>query len=116
MNNEIKKRVEELVNYIMKKCLWQFHSRTWDRKRQNENILGMTARLVYGDEVKPTTPEEKCYWADALCLAEEFKNRFDWLEKMDRKNKETLMNGLKDRIDFLTVTGSLNLELTDVHY
>jgi nitrogenase delta subunit len=82
MNNEVKKRVEELVNYIMKKCLWQFHSRTWDRKRQNENILGMTARLVYGDEVKPTTPEEKCYWADALCLAEEFKNGFSMSGKL----------------------------------
>ncbi|MDR1385437.1 MAG: Fe-only nitrogenase subunit delta [Planctomycetaceae bacterium] len=116
MSNDIQNKVEELVNYIMKKCLWQFHSRTWDRKRQNDNILGMTAQLIYGGDVKPATPEEKCYWADAVCLADAFRNRFGWLADMDRADKEALMTGLKERIDFLTVTGSLNLELTDVHY
>ncbi|MDR2755553.1 MAG: Fe-only nitrogenase subunit delta [Planctomycetaceae bacterium] len=116
MNDEIKSNAEELVNYIMKKCLWQFHSRTWDRKRQNEHILDMTARMIYGEEIKPTTPEEKCYWADAMCLMEAFNNHFGWLQKMDRAKKEAVMTALKDRIDFLTVTGSLNLELTDTHY
>ena len=34
------RRVDALMGYIMKHCLWQFHSRTWDRERQNREILG----------------------------------------------------------------------------
>jgi nitrogenase delta subunit len=44
-----KEQVEALVDYIMKNCLWQFHSRAWDRERQNENILGITNRLSGGN-------------------------------------------------------------------
>lgn len=42
----MKEQVSQLVDYIMKKCLWQFHSRAWDRSRQNENILGMTSNIL----------------------------------------------------------------------
>ncbi|MDR3131263.1 MAG: Fe-only nitrogenase subunit delta [Treponema sp.] len=111
-----KERVEALVDYIMKNCLWQFHSRAWDRERQNENILGLTGRLIRGETVKPTSPEEKCYWVDAVCLADAFKARFPWLGDMDGEEKGRVMSEVKERIDFLTITGSLNLELKDSHY
>jgi nitrogenase delta subunit len=109
-------RVEALVDYIMKNCLWQFHSRKWDRERQNENILSLTARLLKGEDVRPATPEEKCYWADAVCLCEAYTERFKWLADLDADEKGRLMEQVKDRMDYLTITGSLNLELTDAHY
>ncbi|WP_238579900.1 Fe-only nitrogenase subunit delta [Treponema endosymbiont of Eucomonympha sp.] len=112
----MKEQVDALVDYIMKNCLWQFHSRAWDRERQNDNILGMTSRLVRGESVNPATAEERCYWADAVCLADAFKSRFGWLAGLSGEDKGVLMQGVKDRMDFLTITGSLNLELTDVHY
>ncbi|MFD2406859.1 Fe-only/vanadium nitrogenase subunit delta [Azorhizophilus paspali] len=33
-----------------------------------------------------------------------------------RKKLASLMQGLKDRMDYLTITGSLNEELSDKHY
>jgi nitrogenase delta subunit len=53
---------------------------------------------------------------DAVCLAEAYKRRFPWLTTMDKAEIKALMQGLKDRLDFLTIKGSLNLELTDKLY
>lgn len=66
--------------------------------------------------MKPATPEEKCYWVDAVCLAEAFNARFPWLREMDGEEKGGIMQDVKDRMDFLTITGSLNQELKDTHY
>lgn len=116
MEELMKDRIDQLVNYIMKKCLWQFHSRTWDRKDQNEGILTKTRQLLCGEPVELETPADRCYWVDAVCLADAFKSRYPWLAAMDRAEIGELMRGLHERMDFLTITGSLNLELTDRHY
>ena len=38
MEDMMKDQVDQLVDYIMKWCLWQFKSREWDRKNQNKEI------------------------------------------------------------------------------
>ena len=114
---ELKKdRIELLVDYIMKNCLWQFHSRAWDRKRQNEGILTKTGQLLCGEAVTLATPEDRCYWVDAVCLADAYKARFPWLTALPKTEIQDLVTGLHERMDYLTITGSLNLELTDQHY
>ncbi|VVT51463.1 Nitrogenase (iron-iron) delta chain (EC [Kosakonia radicincitans] len=60
-------QVELMVDYIMKHCLWQFHSRTWDREKQNAGVLGKTRQLLCGEEVELANPADRCYWADAWC-------------------------------------------------
>jgi nitrogenase delta subunit len=116
MAESMQDKIAVLEDYIMKKCLWQFHSRTWDRKRQNENILGMTKNLLLEEPVSKDTPEERCYWVDAVTMAEAFKKRCPWLTDMSKKEIADLMDGLFARIDLLTVSGSLNQELNDQHY
>jgi nitrogenase delta subunit len=116
MAEENDARVEELVNYIMKNCLWQFHSRAWDRTRQNENIIGQTTRLLCGGNFVPETDLEKCYWADAYCLAEAFRERFPWLSGLGSEALKKTMQALLARMEQLTVSGSLNRELNDQHY
>jgi nitrogenase delta subunit len=116
MENLMKNRIEQLVDYIMKKCLWQFNSRSWDRKEQNENILTKTMQLLCEERVELETAADRCYWVDAVCMVDAFKTRFSWLTSMEKNEIKLLMEGLKDRIDYLTITGSLNLELTDQHY
>jgi len=69
----IKTRLEPMVDYIMKNCLWQFNSRTWDRKEQNENILNKTTQLLCGEPVELETPADRCYWVDAKCLVETYR-------------------------------------------
>ena len=100
----------------MKKCLWQFHSRAWDRKDQNENILKKTTQLLCDEDVELATPADRCYWVDAFSLAESFRLHFEWLASMSKADIKLLMQGLKERIDFVTITGSLNAELTDPRY
>jgi Fe-only nitrogenase delta subunit len=116
MEDVLDDRVEQLVDYIMKNCLWQFHSRAWDREKQNERILGMTKQLLLGETVETATPADRCYWVDAVTLAEAYRSRYPWVRELDKPQTEQLMDSLKERIDFLTITGSLNEELTNKHY
>jgi len=116
MEDIIKGRVDQLVEYIMKKCLWQFHSRTWDREKQNEGILTKTMQILCDEPVETGTPADKCYWVDAVILAENYKEKYSWFANMDKAEIKLIMQGVKDRIDFLTITGSLNKEINDALY
>jgi len=109
-------RIDQMVDWIMKNCLWQFHSRAWDRKRQNENILSITAKLLAGEAFTPETPEDKCYWVDAVTLDRTYRQICPWLATMSKDEIADLMKELHARVDYLTVIGSLNEELTDQHY
>lgn len=116
MEDKMKDRIEQLVDYIMKHCLWQFHSRAWDREKQNEGVLTKTMQILCEEPVEKETPADRCYWVDAICLADAFKSRYSWLATLDKAELKLLMQGLKDRMDYLTITGSLNEELTDSKY
>lgn len=108
--------VELMVDYIMKHCLWQFHSRDWDREKQNAGVLGKTRQILCDEQVSLATPEDRCYWVDAVVLADAYRARFDWLKSMSKEAINALMDALHQRIDYLTITGSLNAELTDKRY
>lgn len=107
-----REHVMELEDFIMKNCLWQFHSREWDRWRQNENILGQTSSLLCNETVDTSTPELRCYWVDAVSLADNFRKRYPWISDMSNEEIKEVMKLLKERIDYVTITGSLNEELT----
>lgn len=113
---DLEPRVEELIDYIMKHCLWQFHSRSWDRERQNEEILKKTKQLLCGEPVDLSTPYDRCYWVDAVSMVDAFKERYLWINDMSKAELSLLIEGLKKRLDYLTISGSLNEELTDKHY
>jgi len=112
----IKEKIAQLENYIMKKCLWQFNSRAWDRKDQNDNIFKKTEQLLCNERVELETPADRCYWVDAVCMVDAFKLNYPWITSLNKDEIKLLIHGLKERIDFLTITGSLNKELTDVNY
>ncbi|NGM83508.1 Fe-only nitrogenase subunit delta [Paenibacillus sp. 7124] len=114
--NVLKERVAQLEDHILKKCLWQFHSRAWDRERQNENILGKTMQILCGEPIAKETAEDRCYYADAVCLADAYKERFDWINTLNVAEIKEVMAALKERIDYVTIIGSLNEELTVKQY
>jgi Fe-only nitrogenase delta subunit len=116
MDQVMNQRMEQLLDYIMKKCLWQFHSRAWDRERQNKEILAKACEILCADPLKLDTPEDRCYWADAVCLVDAWRTRFDWLVTLSADEIRPLMQALRERLDFLTISGSLNEELTDQNY
>ncbi|EPJ5863583.1 Fe-only nitrogenase subunit delta [Raoultella planticola] len=109
-------KVEQMVDYIMKNCLWQFHSRSWDREKQNAGVLGKTRELLCDQPVTLETPADRCYWVDAMVLADAWRARFSWLQSMTIEAIAELMDALHQRLDYLTITGSLNAELTDKRY
>lgn len=112
----LKERVEVLLDYIMKKCLWQFHSRAWDRERQNANIMEKTMQLLCNEPVGQETPEQRCYYVDAVYLAESYRTKFPWVSELDKAELKKVIQGVKERLDYLLITGSLNKELTDPLY
>jgi len=109
-------KIEQLVDYIMKNCLWQFNSRAWDRKNQNEGIVSKTTQLLCDETVDVGTPEQRCYWVEAKILADEYKRLYPWIATMDKSEIKVLMQGFKDRIDYLTITASRNTEINDKLY
>lgn len=116
MDDAIKDKVEELANYILQRCLWQFHSRAWDRERQNAGILGCAKQLLLGEQPDLSTPETKCYWLDGHFIAKGFKEKIPWVSQLSKEELAALMDGLKERMDYLTIHGSLNKELTVAAY
>lgn len=116
MDDLTKDRMEQLLNYIMKKCLWQFNSRAWDRRKQNAGILGQTAQILCGETPVHETANDKCYWVDAVLLAREYRARFPWINELSHDEIKALIKALHERLDFLTIDGSLNTELTVQHY
>jgi nitrogenase delta subunit len=113
---DVREKVNLLVDYIMKNCLWQFNSRGWDRRKQNAGVIGKTAQILCGETVENTTSIDKCYWVDAVCLAEAYRQRHPWLAAMDAPAIRSLMEKLHQRMDWLTIDGSLNEELTVQQY
>ena len=109
---EMKEKIAILEDYIMKRCLWQFHSRAWDRETQNAGILGITKQLLCGEDVDLSSPAQRCFWVDAVFLYDGFRTKFQWINDMSVDEIKEMMDGLKERIDYLTIHGSLNEELT----
>jgi Fe-only nitrogenase delta subunit len=116
MDDLARDRVEQMVDVIMKNCLWQFHSRAWDRKDQNAGILTKTMQILCEEHVELDTPANRCYWVDAVWLARTYRERFPWLATLSKAQIKSYIKALHERMDHLTVDGSLNLELTDQHY
>lgn len=112
----ITEQVETIIDYIMKKCLWQFHSRAWDRERQNKGIMTQTMQILCGEDPDVQTPETRCYWVDAVMMAKGLTRDNPWLAEMGKDDIRELMAAAKARLDFLTIHGSLNQELTDPKY
>lgn len=113
---ETKEQIGVMEHYIMKHCLWQFNSRGWDRRKQNAGVLGKTTQLLCGEAVENVTPQEKCYWVDAIMLARAYRERCPWITEMSKEDVKALMQLLNARLDWTLIDGSLNLELTVVNY
>ena len=109
-------QIDQLYNYCQERYLWQFFSRSWDRKENIEGIIATATSLLNGEPVKLDTPMEKLFYADAKIMVADFKERFPWI--VDRTPDEigVLMAGLKERLEEIAITKSLNAELSHSLY
>ncbi len=109
-------KVQAVYNYIVERCLWQFFSRNWDRERNIKGIMKDVALLYSGKEVSKETSDEKCYYADAKILLEQILDKFTWFEELNSKDVFELTDKVIDKLMYLAVTNSLNVERTVEYY
>ena len=109
----MKDRSEELTAYIQERCLWQFHSRAWDREENINGVLKKTAELLTGEQVVLETLTDRGFYADAKLLADQMKTRFSWLSEMDNAQKKAVLESVREKLIGIAITNSLNGEL---HY
>ena len=109
-------KVDQLFGYVQERCLWQFFSRTWDRKENLDGIMKTATDLLTGAPPKRETPMDKLFYADAKIMVADFKERFPWIKDTAPAEIATLMQGLKDRVEEISITKSLNHELNHSLY
>ena len=116
-NNIAKEKMAQLEWYIQKHCLWQYNSRGRDREVQNERILGKTKQLLCGENAHDDeTIPDRYYWSEATMLVESFKKYFPWIQETSKEDLAVIMQMLKDKMDYIMIKGSLNVELSKEQY
>ncbi len=62
------------------------------------------------------TPMEKLFYADAKIMVADFKERFPWIEQEGPAQIRALMHSLRERLEEISITKSLNQELSHSLY
>jgi len=104
-------RTEELFDYVQERCLWQFHSRTWDRRENIEGIIAKATELLQGQTLEASNSNERCFIADARIMVSDFRARFPWIKEAGAEEIRTLMGQLSQLLIDSTITHSKNREL-----
>ena len=63
-------QLDNLFDYVQERCLWQFFSRTWDRKENIEGIIKQATTLLHGKQRQSatrrwsgcSTPTPRSWW------------------------------------------------------
>ncbi|WP_225895933.1 nitrogenase vanadium-iron protein, alpha chain [Dendronalium phyllosphericum] len=107
----IQERTEEVTSLIQQRCLWQFHSRSWDREENINGVLAQAAKILTGEEVVLETLIDRAFYADAKLLVIDLEKKFQWLSKMDNVQKKAILESVKHKLIDIAITKSLNGEL-----
>ncbi len=105
-------RAEELFDYVQERCLWQFHSRSWDRQENIEGIIAKGIELLQGKMPAADTPKDRCFLADARIMVADFRSGFPWIKDADAEEIRQVMEQLSQLLVAVTITHSKNRELS----
>ncbi|MEH1906261.1 V-containing nitrogenase subunit delta, partial [Nostoc sp.] len=109
----IQERAAEVTKLIQERCLWQFHSRAWDREENINGVLNMAAQILTGEKVVLETLSHRGFYADAKILSADLEIRFSWLNSMENSQKKAVLESVKAMLIDIVITKSKNGEL---HY
>ena len=109
-------KADQLFAYVQERCLWQFFSRTWDRKENIEGIVNTASDLLTGKQPPRHTPTEKLFYADAVIMVADFKQRFPWIESENPSHIHEILGVLKERLVDIAITNSKIHELSHSLY
>lgn len=108
---EMETRAEALFDYVQERCLWQFHSRSWDRQQNINGIVAKAIELLQGQTPTADTATERCFVADARIMVADFRSRFPWIKDASAEDIQSVMEQLGQRLIDATITHSKNREL-----
>ena len=109
-------QIDQLFAYVQERCLWQFHSRSWDRQENIDGIIAAATDLLHDKHPKKHAPMDRLFYADAKLMVDDFKQRFPWIAALEPTKQTELMTELKERLVDHTITHSLNHELNHSLY
>ncbi|AGK98262.1 Fe-only/vanadium nitrogenase subunit delta [Clostridium pasteurianum] len=114
----MEKKIDEILEFIQERCLWQFHSREWDRTENINGVFDLLPKLLAGEKIstKELEPKEKCFYADAKILSDQLQERFSFVKEMDEKEKSELLSGVKEKLVDVAITKCRNEELRTPFY
>jgi len=109
-------KIDQLFGYVQERCLWQFASRSWDRKENIDGVIGKATEMLTGKELTLETPQDRMFYADAKIMVADFKARFPWIEQAGPAQLREMMQGLKEKVTDIAITSSKNHELNHSLY
>ncbi len=104
-------RAEQLFDYVQERCLWQFHSRSWDRQQNINGIIAKATELLQGQTPTADTAMDRCLMADARIMVTDFHSRFPWIKDASAEEIWKVMEQLGQRLIEVAITHSKNREL-----
>lgn len=109
-------QVKQLFDYVQARYLWQFFSRSWDRKENIEGIIATATDMLHGKKSATHTPMDRLFYADAKEMVKDFRENFPWIDQLAPTEVTELMHGLQEMLTDHTITRSLNHELNHSLY
>ena len=91
---------------------------TWAAAHEHSSAppLANATDLLAGREPTAETPAERCFIADAKVMVADFRSRFPWIREAPEAEIAAALNGMRDRLVDVAITGSRNHELTHTLY
>lgn len=112
----MKDKIEQLVDFVQGRYLWQFHSRAWDREENIKGIICDTYEILANEKVERKTAFQKAFYADAKIFSEAIKEKFSWFMDLSNEEKKQVLDGVEARLIEITITKSKNEELKQPNY
>lgn len=112
----MQEKIDQLFLFLKERCLWQFHSRAWDREANINGVCDDVVKLLTGQRVEMETPDDKCHYADSRILVDQLKERSPWIFELEDFERKTVVEGAREKLMALAVTDSKNTELKNENY
>ena len=102
---------------MQERCLWQFFSRTWDRKENIEGIFAAATDMFHNKPAEAAHADgHSCSMPTPRSWSTDFKRALPLDRRAGADQDHRVDDGLKDELVDHTITKSLNHELNHSLY
>ena len=106
----------QMTTFIQENALWQFTSRTWDRKENLEGIFGALEGMLKKEPVPRETLAQKAFYADASVLFQQMEKAFSWFSALVPAEGLKALENARAELTDIVIVKSRNAEIHAVIY